>query len=202
MSPKSFLGVRQTVTGRINLVGAFLKALVASAHRWAGTRSEEMRLTLTRAKANAFLRVYRAQYTTADIWRRYGSRVVIGAVAGSWILMMPHQRGLEKYFAEAQRLSNLRAVLYTLGGALLGAAAIVSSLVLFSMQVNVERMPHGLFRRLSADGQLLGAFAGSFLLAIGVIASAIAADKAHVTVVLFGAGWSTLLILTSFFFPV
>ena len=46
---------------------------------------------------------------------------------------MPHQRGLEKNISQrAKRLSDLCAVLYTLGGALLGAAAIVSSLVLFS----------------------------------------------------------------------
>src|SRR5262245_58061172 len=55
------------------------------------------------------------------------------------------------------RLESLRALLLALGAALIGAAAIVSSLVLFAMQVNVERMPHALFRRLSPDVRLLAA---------------------------------------------
>ena len=177
---------------------------MANMRKWVRTCYESLRQSISRAVAGGFLRMYRAQYVTADLWRRYGSRVTLialaGALVGSWFLMTQHRAGVEDYFEEGQRLSNLRAVLYTLGGALLGAVAIVSSLVLFSMQVNVERMPHGLFRRLSADGRLLGAFAASFLLALGIAASAIVAEKGHIAVVLLVAGWSTVLILVSFFY--
>jgi hypothetical protein len=69
------------------------------------------------------------------------------------------RKWLESHFATEAQLGILRSLFLTLGGALIGAAAIVSSLVLFAMQVNIERMPHGLFRRLSADPRLLSAFA-------------------------------------------
>ena len=56
--------------------------------------------------------------------------------------------------SEAAQWSTL---FLTVGAALLGATAIVASLVLFAMQVNVELMPSGLFKRLSSDGSLLQA---------------------------------------------
>lgn len=66
-----------------------------------------------------------------------------------------------------------QSVALAVGASLIGATAFVFSLVLFAMQVNVERMPYGLFRRLSRDMLLLGAFFISFLLAISVAFSPI-----------------------------
>lgn len=66
-----------------------------------------------------------------------------------------------------------QSVALAVGASLIGATAFVFSLVLFAMQVNVERMPHGLFRRLSRDMRLLWAFFISFLLAISVAFSPI-----------------------------
>lgn len=48
-------------------------------------------------------------------------------------------------------LLTLQTFLITIGGALVGASAIVFTLVLFAMQINVERLPYGLFRKLSED---------------------------------------------------
>jgi hypothetical protein len=45
---------------------------------------------------------------------------------------------------------------------MIGATAIVTSFILFAMQVNVERLPHSLFRRFSTDPILLGIFGLSF----------------------------------------
>lgn len=64
--------------------------------------------------------------------------------------------------------NSVESVAITIGAGLIGATAIISSLILFAMQVNVERMPHGLFRRLSRDRFLIGAFGMSFLLALCV----------------------------------
>ena len=89
-------------------------------------------------------------------------------VALSAIRISALQDALAPRFATDARLEALRSLFLTLGGALIGAAAIVSSLVLFAMQVNIERMPHGLFRRLSADRRLLSAFAVTFLLAVAI----------------------------------
>ena len=88
----------------------------------------------------------------------------------------------------------------TTGGALVGAAAIVTSLVLFAMQVNVERMPHGLFRQLSDDRKVLGAFAGTFFLAIGIAAASTVTERDNLAVVLIGAAWAFLAILGLFLY--
>jgi hypothetical protein len=62
---------------------------------------------------------------------------------------------VEPYFKIKDNLSTLRTILMTVGGALTGALAIVFTLVLFTMQVNIERLPYGLFRKLSEDKKLL-----------------------------------------------
>lgn len=80
---------------------------------------------------------------------------------------------LARQFADPARLSAATSLLSGVGGALIGAAAIAFTLILFAMQVNVERMPHGLFRRLSSDRRLLGAFVVSFGLACCVATSAL-----------------------------
>jgi hypothetical protein len=91
---------------------------------------------------------------------------------GLTVYLLPHLHApLTTYYDDAERLASLRSLLQALGGALLGAAAIVSSLVLFAMQVNVERMPYGLFRELGSDRKLLSAFAVTFVLALGVAAN-------------------------------
>ncbi len=78
---------------------------------------------------------------------------------------LAHSR-LLPYLSIEKFVDTLRATALQLGASLLGATAIVASLVLFAMQVNVERLPHGLFRRLSADKRLLTIFAVSFVASI------------------------------------
>jgi hypothetical protein len=73
---------------------------------------------------------------------------------------------LQPYLRDEKFVDTLRATALQLGSSLLGATAIVASLVLFAMQVNVERLPHGLFRRLSTDRRLLTSFAVSFVASI------------------------------------
>ncbi|HCD7745622.1 TPA: hypothetical protein ND538_001397 [Serratia marcescens] len=77
---------------------------------------------------------------------------------------------VDRYFTSTELFSVLRSLLGGIGAALIGATAIAFSLVVFAMQINVERMPHGLFRKLSSDKKLLGSFLGSFIIAF-IIAS-------------------------------
>jgi hypothetical protein len=58
----------------------------------------------------------------------------------------------------------------TAGQALLGASFIVFSFIMFSMQVNIERLPHGLFRSLSTDKKLLGYFLSTIALSTCMLA--------------------------------
>ena len=67
---------------------------------------------------------------------------------------------------------------------------------------NVERMPHGLFRKLSLDRRLLGAFTCTFLLAIAITALSFISRNSWpwLAIAIMGAGWGTALILGLFLY--
>jgi hypothetical protein len=109
------------------------------------------------------------------------------------------QNAVEAYF-NSERFSLLRGLLATTGGALVGATAIGFSVVMIAVQLNFARMPHGLFRKLSSDLRLLGAFAGTFLLAIGVSALSLVPDASWAALALTASIWATLLILILFLY--
>jgi hypothetical protein len=125
---------------------------------------------------------------------------VLLAVGASALLVPVIQARLQHLFPTDDKLQGLCTLFVTVGGALLGATAIVSSLVLFSMQVNVERMPHGLFRRLSGDRRLLGAFAGAYVLAVSLTVLSMLPDVRWAGAATFGAGCAVILILLLFLY--
>lgn len=96
-------------------------------------------------------------------------------------------------------LTELKTLFVTIGGALLASSAIVSSLVLFAMQVNVERMPYGLFRKLGADKRLLFAFGATFVLAI-VVAILSVTPKAWAAFAIWALFWGLSLTLVLFLY--
>jgi hypothetical protein len=108
--------------------------------------------------------------------------IVLGALSAR-----PLQDFLSGKLDEAFR--GLQTLIVTVGGAMIGATAIVASFVLFAMQVNVERLPHGLFRRFSSDLRLLGAFGASFAFAIAGAALSLIQDPSYAaTMILLGIG--------------
>jgi hypothetical protein len=88
-------------------------------------------------------------------------------------LALPYLRPhLVRYFEQIgadqnDKLAIFRALVGTIGGALVGATAIAFSVVMISVQINFARMPYGLFRRLSSDLLLLGYFGSRCDRAIG-----------------------------------
>jgi hypothetical protein len=92
------------------------------------------------------------------------------------------------------------ALLLQVGAAFLGATTIAFTLVMFAMQVNVERMPYGLFRRFSGDLPLIAAFGLTFVLSLGVAALSIIDEAPAVPWLLFGLFWATVSILGLFLF--
>lgn len=108
------------------------------------------------------------------------------------------QNYLEPYFSQSGRLDSIRALFLSLGGAMIGATAIAFSLIMFAMQVNVERMPHGLFRKFSSDVKLLGAFTSTFSLALIITAFSLIPDKSWVSVATLATVWCSFLIILLF----
>jgi len=67
---------------------------------------------------------------------------------------------------------------------------------MFAMQVNVERMPHGLFFKFSSDRRILVFFAGTFLLAVSIASSSLFVDNSsQAGLVLLWAFWAVAAIL-------
>ena len=125
--------------------------------------------------------------------------VIIMALIVSFLFAPALQNVVGDYF-NSERFPSLRGLLASTGGALVGATAIGFSVVMIAVQLNFARMPHGLFRRLSSDVRLLGAFAGTFLLAIGVSALSLVPDASWAARALIAAMWGTLLILILFLY--
>ncbi|WP_148221490.1 DUF2254 domain-containing protein [Bradyrhizobium sp. BTAi1] len=148
-------------------------------------------------------RLLRFRYNVQSKVERH-SRVVVVAALGlavilSFLLAPVIQKSTGDYF-NPERFAALRSLLATIGGALVGATAIGFSIVMIAVQLNFARMPHGLFRRLSADPRLLSAFASTFILAIVISALSIVPDSSWAIVALVAASWGTLLILILFLY--
>ncbi len=165
---------------------------------------KRIRKAVARRIAAFWQYTYRAQHQLG-VWKsRYGSiafyALLLLLVSASAYLSSALQNVLASYYSTEHAIEGLRGLILNVGSALIGAAAIVTSLVLFAMQVNIERMPHGLFRRLSADRKLLGAFALAFLLAIGVATLTTFVDQARLAHVVLAASWAVVFILISFMY--
>ena len=129
---------------------------------------------------------------------RLGLIVLGGLMMVSVISVPALQTYLEPYFSQSGRLDSFKALFLSLGGAMIGATAIAFSLIMFAMQVNVERMPHGLFRRFSSDAKLLGAFTSTFSLALIIIVFSLIPDKSWVSVATLATVWCSFLIILLF----
>ena len=147
---------------------------------------------------------YKIQYQAGHYRARYGKAIGAGTfvifVAASAHSIPFVQAWLETWFTSGQSIQRVQHLFLSIGGALIGATAIVTSLVLFAMQVNVERMPHQLFRRFSEDRNLLLAFASAFVLAMAVAILSTVVELNSLAVAVVVAAWAILLILALFLY--
>jgi len=154
------------------------------------------------AYARISLRLLHAKGTLLKWAGRYGLKVLtaIAAMAfGATMIVVPAlQRASNGFFKTPENLAALKTLLAGTSSALIGATAIAFSLILFAMQVNVERMPHGLFKRLSSDWILLGTFLTSFLSALTVGAMSLISTSELAALAITVAIWAIILILSLF----
>jgi hypothetical protein len=126
--------------------------------------------------------------------------ILILLIAATVLITPALQAFVEPYFATADRLTVLRNLLATIGAALLGATAIGFSVVMIAVQLNFARIPHGLFRKLSADFRLLATFASTFVLAISVAVLSLIPDVSWAAKALIIATWGNILSLILFLY--
>jgi hypothetical protein len=152
--------------------------------------------------AKGWQRAYFLKNWFLEIKSNYGGRLgllFLAVLIVTSAISIPALQGyFEPYFSERERLDSIRALFLTLGGALIGATAIAFSLIMFAMQVNVERMPHGLFMKFSSDIKLLGAFVATFSLAALIAGLSLVPDKSWVAGATVATAWSSWLIILLF----
>jgi hypothetical protein len=137
--------------------------------------------------------------TWHDWWHVISAVAVVVAMVVTFLFLAPVSQ-LRIGVIDANRLAAVQTLLVTMGGSFVGATAIVSAMLMYALQVNVERMPHELFRRFSTDRQILSAFAGTFVLA-GVVASiSMVLTPQNVVMSLLTAFWASSFILILFGF--
>lgn len=108
--------------------------------------------------------------------RKFEALIWIALMVSGLIVSGPLERRLTPLLTP-DLTGDIQSLLLAIGGALIGATAIASSFVLFAIQVNIERLPYGLFRRLSSDRRLLAAFGVSFVIAVGLASLSIVQDR-------------------------
>jgi len=114
----------------------------------------------------------------------------------TWVAAPVLQAASVGYFQHEKHFELLRTLFLTIGGALIGATAIAFSLIMFAMQVNVERMPFGLFRKFSSDVKLMAAFVGTFFLSIAIACQSLVPNYAWASTAILASLWEMGLIVT------
>lgn len=147
---------------------------------------------------------YRVKNKLFDLGFRYRVvftfLVIIGLLVLSWLSYPVLNNTLQLYFSTQSRFEGLQTLFVSLGGAMIGATAIAFSLIMFAMQINVERMPHGLFKKFSSDVKLLGTFTVTFSLAVIITGLSLIPEKSWVAGAVISAVWSLVLIILLFLF--
>ena len=192
--------LKSIVTG---LLGT-LKSRIAKIRRDVSARWRKAGKSARRIIARFWHHLYWLKYKMVLTYRIHAAVATVASlfllITGSLYFSSNMQNLLEIHFHIQENLGDLKSLLLQLGAALIGAAAIAFSLIMFAMQVNVERMPHGLFRRFSTDGRLLAAFTGTFLIAIAITCSSLIHDASWAAVAITCAGWGTALIFLLFLY--
>ncbi|MBX3514051.1 MAG: DUF2254 domain-containing protein [Xanthobacteraceae bacterium] len=156
------------------------------------------------SKARLWRLLFHLIFYIRNVASNYASRALSAIAAvlliGSYFSIAPLNDTLSEYFTNVDALSAFRTLLVTLGGAIIGATAIVFSLITFAVQINVDRTSHRLFRRLSTDRRLFSAFIATFLFAVAVASLSVIVEPQNSAVVLWGAIWSTIAILSLFIY--
>lgn len=83
-----------------------------------------------------------------------------------------------------ENINNTKNIFITIGGALIGAIIITFSFLMFSLQVNIERMPFNLFKQLNSNFQVYFFFIAAFLFSLLIILSSLYIDKNNLKAVL------------------
>lgn len=115
------------------------------------------------------------------------------------ILVYPTlQDMLESRFLTEQSTEVFRHLIQNVGMVLTGAVTIVVPVIVFAIQVSIDRVPHRLFLQISTNKNLIGSFGLAFTLAIGITMLPTFANRPSMAFLVLSTVGTILLILFLF----
>ncbi len=158
------------------------------------------KLEAVRNHVSVLLTKHRIRWAARLRRRKTLARLFVLALAflASALLVYAYDAELLERLSSKEGYATLTNLLVGVGCAMVGATAIVFTLVQFATQTNVARMPTELFRLFSSDVTLLGAFLGTMALAIAIAASPLIASPELAVWQLFCAAWAVITIVLTF----
>jgi hypothetical protein len=173
------------------------RALVSELITSTRAQFEANRVLLPIIRAKSWLWYDRTGIRTIPWLRHHVSKVAVLALGlgfvGSMLLAANFEAAVQPHFTP-ERLARLSTLLVTVGGALVGATAISFSVVVFSVQINVERTPDGLFQTLSRDQRLIVAFVATVGLSVIGAALSLTVDAGYVARTSVAAIWIVIFV--------
>ncbi|WP_370033131.1 hypothetical protein [Qipengyuania mesophila] len=164
---------------------------------------EKLRKALVRRRLLVSQRVAMTVYWLSARRRRHAGKIELIVWALAVVISLVVWRPLQAWLGallDPVGAAALRGLISTVGAAMIGATAIAASFILFALQVNVERLPHGLFRHFSSDRKLIASVAASLLLAIAGTTLSLVADAGHLATIVLVGILALLLILRLLYF--
>lgn len=142
---------------------------------WRTNRLAKLKAWVRRRQAAYWSVYYQLTFKLRSFTAGFGWQMVLClllvAFMASMTLAFIFKDGFQAAVDAALNEDDIANLLLTLGGALATASAIVFSLIIYSVQVNVERLPHRLFQRFGFDIPLIASFIVTFAISIAVAVS-------------------------------
>jgi hypothetical protein len=158
--------------------------------------SLQNRLLLLRAQW--INRAHAVFYRMQNFQRRFSGRLELaiwGAFIAACVAALLWYPPFSKFSPSKEDVASYKALYLGIGQSMIGATAIATTFVLFAMQVNVEHLPHGLFRRFSSDPKLLSSFLAAILIAIALTCLSLVDTPSLAGAVMVSAFWGIAFIL-------
>lgn len=166
--------------------------MAGSGARWDGWGKG---LLVRRTRLGAAVRSFRGRHPFA-----LPAATLVAGAATTWALAVLMKPWTVVFYSDRGHFDALKGLFLGLGCALVGATALVFTIILFAMQVNVGRMPTPLFTRFANDKRLLTVFIATLMLSIGVAALSLSnlPDFSHWLIA--AALWATAVTVAGFIF--
>ncbi len=177
----------------MSIIGKWYKNIMAFHSHW--------KKALSRKLPAMWNYYYRLRYSLMSATYKYGRQnvailLIVTTLLVFSALFYPYiNNNLNLHWINQDNLHNLSALLLAIGTAIIGATVIAFAFIMFAMQINVERLPYGLFHRFSADMKLLLTFVITFILAITMACLSLLVTKSYAVNAMLIAIWCVIFVI-------